>query len=372
MAQLILATTPASGTYDLAALGPLDWFAYPGSVTPVKKAGTSYLSALQHSGTAFTDNAYNGSPAMSWSGGTPTASGSATGGIFSGNGTTIVNSTSAYTFTAPADTNSRTLKVLFGAYNAAPKITVSISDGSTAAQTYDAVTYTSGAAQYVLAEIQYSAASAGQTITVTIGFGTNTTSNRNISFSGAALSGPAPAGGGITVTGVTVTPATATVNGGATQQFAASVAGNNAPSQEVTWTAGAGTITTAGLWTAPNGTASAQTVTITAKSKQDGTTTGTATVTIPATSLVQRTFTIQLEIAKDVLAANLNGGSIAFYDEQLPGSFGTVRYQSNAITLNASGALTFTCASLLTPGQKGTYVLLFADGKNFVGPATAA
>lgn len=374
MAQLsvVISEATASNTFDLVTLGALDWFVYPASLTPVKKAGTSYLSAVTRIGGATSDAAYTGGPTLSWSGGTPTASGSSTGGIYVSSGATLNPLDSGYRFTAPADTNVRTLRVFCGRYSSTLKITAILSDGSAPDQVIEYGTYVANSGGNNDVEIQYAAASAGQTLTVSINFGATAGANRNVSLSGAALSGVAPSSGGITVTGVTVTPATVTVNGGATQQFSAAVAGANSPSQDVTWTASAGTITVGGLWTAPSATSSAQTVTITAKAKQNGTTTGTATVTIPATTLVQRTFTIQLEIAKDVLATNLTGGSMSFYDEQQPGSFGTARYQTNSVTLDANGVLTFTCQSLLTPGQKGTYVMRFPDGKNFVGPATAA
>lgn len=87
--------------------------------------------------------------------------------------------------------------------------------------------------------------------------------------------------GGSTVTGVTVSPSTATVAGGATQTFTATVAGTGGPSQSVTWTTTAGSITSGGVLTAPAATGSVQTVTVTATSVQDGAFSGTATVTVP-------------------------------------------------------------------------------------------
>lgn len=87
-----------------------------------------------------------------------------------------------------------------------------------------------------------------------------------------------------TVSGVTVSPSAPTVAGGATQQFAATVAGTNAPSQAVTWSASAGSINSSGLFTAPAATGSAQTITITATSTANNTKSGTATVTVPAAS----------------------------------------------------------------------------------------
>lgn len=81
-----------------------------------------------------------------------------------------------------------------------------------------------------------------------------------------------------TVTSVTVSPATG--NGSGT--FVASVVGTNNPSQNVTWSASAGTINSVGVFVAPAATASVQTITITATSIVDPTKSGTATVTIAA------------------------------------------------------------------------------------------
>jgi hypothetical protein len=93
------------------------------------------------------------------------------------------------------------------------------------------------------------------------------------------------------VTSVSVTPATATVAGGATQTFTASVAGTGSPSQAVNWSrsGSAGSINASGVFTAPASTTASQTITITATSAQDGTKSGTATVTVPA--VAQPTFT---------------------------------------------------------------------------------
>ena len=92
-----------------------------------------------------------------------------------------------------------------------------------------------------------------------------------------------------TITGVTVTPATATVEAGKTQQFTATVSGTGNFSEEVTWSvtgsSNAGTtISEDGVLTvAANETAEELIVKATAKG--DGTTSGTATVTVtqPAT-----------------------------------------------------------------------------------------
>jgi len=94
----------------------------------------------------------------------------------------------------------------------------------------------------------------------------------------------------LTVVGVTVTvsPTTAQVPGGATQQFTATVTGPTNTS--VTWSAGGvvggnstvGTISTTGLYTAPNTVPNPAQVTITATSAADGLTSASATVTVVA------------------------------------------------------------------------------------------
>lgn len=73
----------------------------------------------------------------------------------------------------------------------------------------------------------------------------------------------------VTAPSVTITPASATVVTGSVTSFTASTA--------VTWSASAGSITAAGVFTAP---ATAQTVTVTAASIADPTKTATATVTV--------------------------------------------------------------------------------------------
>lgn len=87
-----------------------------------------------------------------------------------------------------------------------------------------------------------------------------------------------------TVSGVTVSPSAPTVAGLATQAFAATVAGTDLPSQAVTWSkdSGVGSIdATTGVYTAPAATGSTQTAIIRATSVEDGSHSGTATITIP-------------------------------------------------------------------------------------------
>jgi RHS repeat-associated protein len=80
---------------------------------------------------------------------------------------------------------------------------------------------------------------------------------------------------------VSVSPATATLAGGQTQQFAATVM--NSGNTAVTWTinpAGTGTVSAAGLYTAPATIGAQQTVTITATSQADATMSASSTINL--------------------------------------------------------------------------------------------
>lgn len=106
---------------------------------------------------------------------------------------------------------------------------------------------------------------------------------------------PAPAGPVVTSVAITdsadVDLATATVNGGETLQLKAKVEGTGTLTG-VDWTATAGTITADGLFTAPAAAKEAQTITVTATSKDDSTKSDTATITVPAATKVAKTVVI--------------------------------------------------------------------------------
>lgn len=454
--QLSLSVADRTGSYDLSALGPLDWLIYPGNATLVRKNSTNFLT-VTHVGTPFNDAGFTGAAAsLVWTGGTPTASGSSTGGVFtSGSNAALA---SGYSVTAPADTNLRTLRVFAGSYACTMKVDVSLSDGSAPAQMNNSFVSDTSGGRHGYIEIQYAAGSVGQTITVTFTV-EGGAAGRNVSFSGATLAGPAPStgstvstvsvtpntatiGGGTTqqfsasvagtnspsqavtwsttagtvgstglftapastgsvqtitvratskqdgtksgtsvvtipavastVSGVTVAPSSPTVNGGATQQFTATVAGTNSPSQSVNWTATGGTISATGLFTAPAPTLSVQTVTVTATSVQDNTKAGTTTVTVPVAQLATRTVSFALGTGNSVLAANLSEIMVAFYEEATPDKYATLRYQSASETTDASGVISFSCQTRLSAGAVGGIVIQTVDGKHFNGKATVA
>ena len=94
-----------------------------------------------------------------------------------------------------------------------------------------------------------------------------------------------------TVSSVTVTPDPASIAGNATQQFVATVVGTNSPPTTVTWSYAPATpgasISASGLFQAPPSTTSTQPFTITATSTFDAGKSGSATVTVPATTFSQ-------------------------------------------------------------------------------------
>lgn len=119
-----------------------------------------------------------------------------------------------------------------------------------------------------------------QTATVTATSTTDPTKSNSASVTIAALNTPVP-----TVTSVSVSPTTASVQGGATQQFIAQATGTNNPPQTFDWTTTLGSIVN-GLLTAPAATQAIQTGTITATSTIGQGVTGTATFTVPVAPYV--------------------------------------------------------------------------------------
>lgn len=145
-----------------------------------------------------------------------------------------------------------------------------------------------------------------------------------------------------TVSGVTVNPSTASVAGGGSQTFTATVAGTNSPSQAVTWTASAGTISASGVFTAPTATGSAQTITITATSSQDGTKSGTATVTVAAAASTVSS------VAVSPSTANVAGGGTQQFTATVSGTNSpaqSVTWTASAGSINSSGLFTAPAAT---------------------------
>ncbi len=98
--------------------------------------------------------------AFSWSDGTPTAATNDTAtGVFT------YGPTNGFRLTAPADTNSRTLKVYVGLYGAQGKFQAALSDFSAPAYTDTSLNSIYGNV-YAVYTLNYAAASAGRTLTI--------------------------------------------------------------------------------------------------------------------------------------------------------------------------------------------------------------
>jgi len=137
---------------------------------------------------------------------------------------------------------------------------------------------------------------------------------------------------------VSVTPATATVPSTGTKQFSALV--SNTPNVAVTWSASAGTISSAGLYQAPKVTVTTN-ATVTATSQADTTKSGTSSVTLTAAS------TSPLSITTSSLSAAMAGTS---YSSTVSASGGTSPYSwsvasgtlPTGFSLQSSGSLSGT------------------------------
>lgn len=138
-------------------------------------------------------------------------------------------------------------------------------------------------------------------------------------------------GGTPTVSTVSINPTTATVSGGGTQQFTATATGTNNPAQSFNWSATGGTVSGAGLFTAPAATASIQNITITAQSTVDTTKSSTATVSVPATGAPPVTYS-SVSITPSSTTVQGNG------TQQFGGTVSGTGAYSTVITWSVDGA----------------------------------
>jgi len=178
------ATAPETAPFNnnLTTEGSLDWmhFGRTTASTINRKSGITPLltyTQLSASPSKF-DHNVTVRPTHAWSDGAPQAveAGDA-GGIF------FSSLNSGYTFTAPADTQTRTLKLHLGGWNSTGEVAISLSDSSAAPVTLNL----GGASVYHhLVTITYSAASAAQTLTV---IHRQTSAGGNVALQSATLAG---------------------------------------------------------------------------------------------------------------------------------------------------------------------------------------
>jgi hypothetical protein len=160
------AQSAAASSYNLAALGTTDW-AHWGrggvySNFDHKATGGSQISDVTTVGTGGVYGGYSeGARAVSWTGGSPTASDTNDHGYIWANG--ALNT--GYSFTVTADTTTRTLILYAGGINTSSSLTAHLSDGSAP----DYVATAAGVGLYTnVYTITYHAASAGQKLVITL------------------------------------------------------------------------------------------------------------------------------------------------------------------------------------------------------------
>ena len=135
---------------------------------------------------------------------------------------------------------------------------------------------------------------------------------------------------------VTVSPTTASIETGATQTFTALVSGS--ANQGVTWTASGGTISSAGLYTAPT---AAGTYYVTATSQADTSKKAVATITVTAP--------VTVAVTVSPTTASIETGATQTFTALVSGS------TNQGVTWTASGG-TISSAGLYTaPTAAGTY-----------------
>ncbi|HST41327.1 MAG TPA: hypothetical protein VLK58_17550, partial [Conexibacter sp.] len=189
-------TTASGGTVDLTATGTADW-AHWGTSSATSfdhKSGAGLISDRTAVGSGTITRYANNAIGYSWSGGTPTASATAsTTGIY------VTGVGNGFRFTVPADTTARRLLVHVGAWEARGRLVATLSDGSASSYTSTSLSAGSGSSANGTFALAYRAARAGQTLTVTWTVDSTVTSNGNVTLQSAALQGGGGSGPTTTV-----------------------------------------------------------------------------------------------------------------------------------------------------------------------------
>ncbi len=187
----------SAASVNLTTTGTVDWAKWPNYIHKV--LGGSQISNYALIGTGSVASYTNDPRTVTWSDGTPTASGSDKAGI------SIAGIGNGFKITVPADTTARTLSVYVGGSASGGKLVVHLSDASVADYTDTAFSSTG---QYdAVYTLTYQAASAGQQLVVSW---TQASGSGNVALQGAALA-PAPTGPS-TPTGVSASDGTSTTS----------------------------------------------------------------------------------------------------------------------------------------------------------------
>ncbi len=312
----------SSATVNLSAEGTTDWAHWSGYDHKASGGGLISNYVLVGTGSVLT---YDDDPrTCSWNNGSPVGSGSNRNGIF------IPGIGKGFQITAPADLNTRVLKVYVGGFASGGTLTAQLSDGSAPNYVHSAF---SGTGQYdAVYTLTYKAASAGKLLTVKW---VQSSGSGNVTLQAATL---VQSGSVINVTGVTVNPTSATLAVGGTRQLTATITPSNASNQNVSWSTNnstVATVNTSGLVTATGVGSAIITVTT-----QDGNKTATCNITV--TSIAVTGVTVNPTSA--TLAV---GGSQQLTATIAPSNAGNqnVSWSSNnstVATVNTSGLVTAT------------------------------
>ena len=179
--------------------------------------------------------------------------------------------------------------------------------------------------------------------------------------------GSSNSGGGSSTPVVMVTPASVSLAGGATQTFAASVTGTS--NTAVTWSVSpaVGSISVAGLYTAPATVSTAQSVTVTATSAANASVTGSATVSLtvpvaPAVSVSPATVTLNAGGTQAFTATVTNETNTAVTWSISPstGSISTSGVYTAPSSISAASSVTVTATSVADTSVKATATVSLA------------
>ncbi len=219
-------SSASAAPYNLTALGTSDWvhFGVGGNyaITDRKATGNSQISNFTPVGTGGFGGYTNSARTVSWSDGSPTSSSTDSGYVWANNAIG-----SGFSFTAPADTTTRTLYVYVGGYSSGSTLTATLSDGSAAPYT---VSLSGNAAYQNVVAITYSAASANQKLTISY----TKTANINGTSGSADLIAAWLAGAPVsTAPSITSNPTNQTVTAGQSATFTAAASGS--PTPTVQW-----------------------------------------------------------------------------------------------------------------------------------------
>jgi hypothetical protein len=170
---LTVARIDMPSTVSLSTEGLSDWTHYGiANASDVdRKSGVSPSITMANAGFLLKQWSFY-TPSTTWTGGTPTASGDTTSGVY------MNGAGSVFTFTAPADATARTLALYLTQYKSTCTLVAHLSDGS--APDFTMSTMAGGANIYHRFAINFRASRPGQTLTVTWKLTTDATGSGDV------------------------------------------------------------------------------------------------------------------------------------------------------------------------------------------------